>query len=149
MKVRVTSVRINETGRILRPPFPVDITAFFDIDHDTGLIVHRTVEVEELYPLWSGLDLALADTALTPDGRVDAAVEFRIFQSPTMAFSNPGSNAFKEMAIALRNIDFGEAGLNLQRMLSKDHKIWSGPNTRPPVGPGKRKKGKRKKGKKK
>lgn len=83
MRVRVVNVRINETGERIRPPVPIDITSLFEIDHVSNTVVYRDVQVEELYPLWGGLDMVLADVALTEEGKPDATVEFRIFQTPT------------------------------------------------------------------
>lgn len=109
MKVRVTAVRINETGQRVRPPFPVDITSLFEIDHSTATVVYREVQVDELYPLWGGLDMALDEVALTEEGKPDVTVEFRIFQT------QPVEDVFKRASENLRKINFQEVEERLKR----------------------------------
>lgn len=113
MRVRVTAVRINETGQRVRPPFPVDITSLFEIDHSSATVVYREVQVEELYPLWGGLDMALDEVALTEEGKPDVTVEFRIFQTAQYAespseqrvFTSPAGSAFDKAVERLRNLN--------------------------------------------
>ena len=108
MKVRATAVRINETGQRIRPPLPIDITSLFEIDHSTATVVYRDIQVEELYPLWGGLDMALVDVALTEEGKPDVTVEFRIFQSTD-------GDAFKRAVDNLRGINLRDIEERLKR----------------------------------
>lgn len=140
MKIVLTKLVNTQTGETFTPPIPVNVTRFFNVDHERASVDYRQLSFAELSEVWSGLPAELADIppeALVSHLKMDyPVVSGEIYHKNENLREGVESDDWKVYDDSHDRFGWRKPGMHVRRYPQQHNPLQH--------GPGKRKKGKRK-----